>query len=406
MLHSFLLSHYTESFIVKEVIQLVYSEKDTKKCVHCSKDIRLTSKFCSFCGKNAVEEDPFSNAFNMDNSGGREENFDDIFSAIGDAFNIDIPEDRIAEEDEEELLDEEDFDEILSDWEDEELEDYETLELRELMEIGKGVCRGIIPDEELEELLGYLREKLHGDLSYFDEIKEAHKNASFVIRELLVRIDRAFKLYSEALDEIDKYFTDRDSDHILEGMDLAVSAVSRLYTSFLLLQEEAFEDEDEDDFFEEEIKKMDTAWKSKISEIIPEDDNYYDTLDEEEEYYTNPNFERLKSEVELLKEGKINEERFSSTLKWMSSNLESGRKDFEDISSPSSEEDKYLDTVITNALDAFRIYEHGLREMEKFFSDKDFVHLDNGLDMAFEATQIIAQLQISFEDPEEIIFIN
>jgi len=335
----------------------------------------------------------------------RKEDLDDIFSAIGNAFDIEIPEDKIYEEEPEELFDEEDFDETIPDWEDEELEDYETLELRELIEIGKGVCRGTVADEELVEVLEYLREKLYEEMSSFNEIKEIYKNDSFVIRELLVRIDRAFKLYSEALDELDTYFTDGDVDHILEGMDIASSAINRLYTSLLLLQEEEAEDEDEDeDFFEEEIKKMDMAWKSKISGSIPDDSNYYEISDEEEEYYTNPNFERLKSEVELLKEGKISEERFSSTLKWMTSNLASGKKDFEDLEFSSSEEEKYLETVITNGLDAFRIYEHGLREMGKFFSDKDPVHLDDGLDMAFEATQIIAQLEISFENPEEIIF--
>ena len=46
----------------------------------------------------------------------------------------------------------------------------------------------------------------------------------------------------------------------------------------------------------------------------------------------------------------------------------------------------------------------GLKEMEKFFFDKDYVHLDAGPDMAFEAVQIIAGLQISFENSEEIIF--
>ncbi len=382
---------------------MVHSEIETKKCVYCNKDIRLTSKFCSFCGKTAVE--PFSEAFNMNGVTDRKEDIDDIFSAIGNAFDIEIPEDKIYEEEPEELFDEEDFDETIPDWEDEELEDYETLELRELMEIGKGVCRGTVADEELGEVIEYLREKLHEEMSSFNEIKEIYKNDSFVIRELLVRIDRAFKLYNESLDEIDTYFTDGDSDHILEGMDLASSAINRLYTSMLLLQEEESEDEDEEeDFFEEEIKKMDTAWKTKISGSIPDDSNYYDISDEEEEYYTNPNFERLKSEVELLKEGKISEERFLSTLKWMTSNLVSGRKDFEDIESPSTVEDKYLETVITNALDAFRIYEHGLKKMEKFFLDKDPVHLDDGLDMAFEATQIIAQLEISFENPEEIIF--
>ncbi len=384
---------------------MVYSEIETKKCVHCNKDIRLTGKFCSFCGKSADKIDPFRDAFNMGSVAKKEDELDDIFSAIGDAFDIDIPDDKTYEEEPEELFDEEDFDETIPDWEDEELEDYETPELRELMDTGKGVCRGTVADEELGEVLEYLREKLHEEVSSFNEIKEIYKNDSFVIRELLVRIDRAFKLYNESIDEIERYFTDGDIDHILEGMDLASSAINRLYTSLIVLQEEENEEEYEDeDFFEEEIKKMDMAWKTKISGSIPDDGNYYEISDEEEEYYTNPNFERLKSEVELLKEGKISEERFSSTLKWMTSNLVSGRKDFEDIESPSSAEDKYLETVITNGLDAFRIYEAGLRKMEKFFLDKDPVHLDDGLDMAFEATQIIAQLEISFENPEEIIF--
>jgi hypothetical protein len=395
---------------MKEVILLV--EKDTratrkfdsKKCVHCNMDIRASSKFCSFCGKPA-EENPVSEV--MEISEDTEEKVENFAFAIEKAFDVEISEDTEAYA--EELFDEEDFEESLSDWEEEELEDYETFELRELMEVGKGVCRGTLPDEELEELLDYLKEKLQENLDSFIEIKEIYKRDSFIVREILVRIERAFNLYEDGIDEIDKYFLDGDSDNILEGLDIARAAVNRLHKSFLLLNDEYFNDEEndgEEDFLDEEIKKMDMAWKEKVTSMMSEDEEYLDISDEEEEYYTNPNFERLELEVEMFKEGKINEERFSSFLTWMDGNLESGKKDFKDLSSPSCEEGHSLERVIIAALDAFRMYEKGLMEMKKFFSDKNFLHIDNGLEMAFEATQIIAQLQLSFEDPEEIIFID
>ena len=108
---------------------MVQKEIDTKKCVHCNKDIRLTSKFCSFCGgKNVSEEVSLRNDIDrsdhreekfesirndIDGAGYREEKFETFFSAMGDAFNIDIPDDiDYDEEYEEELFDEEDFEEL------------------------------------------------------------------------------------------------------------------------------------------------------------------------------------------------------------------------------------------------------------------------------------------------------
>lgn len=324
-----------------------------------------------------------------------------LLSAMRSASDINISE-EILEEDEEEGPPEDNPEESLPDWEEDELEDFETPEIRELIEIGKGLCKGTVSEEELEELLDYLNEELTKYLTEFYKIKKSYTSDSFMIKELIIRIERAFKMYREGLEEIDSFFEDEDIDHIMDGLITVQSSINRLYKAFHIIEER-------EEFSQEDDGEEDILWKAPSLSRVPVDsESIYDMVidDEEDEYYTNPNFEKLKEAVEKFGEDRITGEEFLSVLDWMEKNITEGREDIEeiDISDIKAGEDELIPYMVKNSLEAFDLYEKGLEEIRRFLMDRNPLHLDNGLGMAFEAVQELGRIEESFEDPEEIIF--
>ncbi|MEQ8170970.1 MAG: hypothetical protein ABRQ38_18920 [Candidatus Eremiobacterota bacterium] len=329
---------------------------------------------------------------------GKDENrVEDFASAMGAAFDVEISRETVEEEKVEELA-EEKLENILPDWQDEELEDYESPSLKKLLAAGKGVCRGSVSSRELQTVLQDVRKELDKAIKGFAEVKEAGKMKSFTEQELMVRIDRAFDLHKEALDEINKYFTDKNNDHIMDGLDLARSAVNRLYKSFVLFNQTKWGDNSLG-------ARQGWAGASRLAKSIEMEESNVDIVigGENKKYYTNPNFERLRQELEMLKGGKISEEKFAATIDWMLDNIASARKDSKaiDKSSLTGDNAKIIEEVLAATLEALDTYEKGLEEMKKYFTDKVSVHLDKGFRMAFEATQVISQIQLASEPAKE-----
>jgi len=326
-----------------------------------------------------------------------ENRVEDFASAMGAAFDVEVSRETVEEEKVEELA-EEKLENILPDWKDEELDDYESPSLKKLLDAGKGVCKGTVPARELQTVLQDVRKELDKAIKGFAEVKEAGKMTSFTEQELMVRIDRAFDLHKEALNEINKYFTDKNNDHILDGLDLARSAVNRLYKSFVLLNQTKWGDNTLG-------ARQGWAGASKLAKSIEMEESNVDIVigGENKKYYTNPNFERVRQELDMLKAGKLSEEKFAATIDWMIDNIASARKDSKaiDKSSLTGDNAKIIEEVLKATLEALDTYEKGLEEMKKYFTDKISVHLDKGFRMAFEATQVISQIQLASEPAKE-----
>jgi hypothetical protein len=319
-------------------------------------------------------------------------------SAMGAAFDVEVSRETVEEVKLEEMA-EEKLENILPDWKDEELEDYESPYLKRLLATGKGVCKGTVPDIDLQKLLQDIRKELDKAIKGFAEVKEAGRMKSFNEQELMVRIDRAFDLHIEALNEINKYFKDKNNEHILDGIELVQSAINRLYKSFVLLNQTKWGDNSM-----AAPKKETWAGASKFTKSMDMEESNVDiVIGETKKYYTNPNFDKVRQELDLLKAGKISEEKFASTIDWMIDNIATSRKDSKaiDKSSFSGEEAKILEDVLAATLEALDAYEQGLEEMKKYFADKVTIHLDKGLRMAFDATQVIAQIQLAAESKKD-----
>ncbi len=328
---------------------------------------------------------------------GKDENrVEDFASAMGAAFDVEVSRETVEEEKIEELA-EEKLENILPDWEDEELEDYESPSLKKLLDSGKGVCKGTVSARDFQSVLQEVKTELDKAIKGFAEVKEAGKMTSFTEQELMVRIDRAFDLHKEALNEIDKYFADKNNEHILDGLDLARSAVNRLYKSFVLLNQTKWGDNSLG-------ARQGWAGSSKLAKSIEMEESNVDiVIGENKKYYTNPNFERVRQELDMLKAGKLSEEKFAATIDWMIDNIASARKDSKaiDKSSLTGDNAKIIEEVLKATLEALDTYEKGLEEMKKYFTDKVSVHLDKGFRMAFEATQVISQIQLASEPAKE-----
>jgi hypothetical protein len=122
-------------------------------------------------------------------------------------------------------------------------------------------------------------------------------------------------------------------------------------------------------------------------------------------YYTNPNFDRLYKEAMELKEGKFPPDKFKKTIEWLTKNLETARKEYEqlDTSFFTEEEEKMFGDVFVFAKRAFDEYDKAFTELKKYFDDKNVSHLDEGLKLAFQATQIIAQVEAFSSDVEKTL---
>lgn len=304
--------------------------------------------------------------------------FQGFESAIYSAFNVEVSEEKKEEKSEEELL---------SDQDNGEPEDYNAPVLRKLFSAGKAVCRGKISDEDFKKIVDEMNYRLDRTIKQFSGISNI-KASTFTGREEAIKINKSFSLNKEGLEEIYRYFEDCDTDHILDGLDIIQIAVNGLRKSFLLLKDI----EKDRDFLTDN-----PMLPKKHHRISCEQENSVELILGKEKYYTSPNLEKLRNEVRLLKDGKINKEKFSETLHWMENILLKAKKQCKNIKltydNEESEEIKLIEYASLSAEELFESYEEALEEMKRYFVDNNSIHLDKGLQMAFEATQIIDDIQ-------------
>ncbi|HPZ06891.1 MAG TPA: hypothetical protein PL110_02150 [Candidatus Eremiobacteraeota bacterium] len=321
------------------------------------------------------------------------EKLEGFLFAMEEAFDGDVSLEAIeqSEEEFEELVEEPE--EVFVDWQDEELDEYISSLLKKLLDAGNELCKGKITGTEFKKVLDEMESELNETINTFEEIKETSEVETFTGREQLVRIEWAFDLHREGLEEINKYFEDKNNDHILDGLDMVQSATNRLHKSFTLLKK-----------LKETKKRRKASWPdvARISKI-KEESTVDIVIGENKKYYTCPNLERLKKESDMLKENKITKEKFSATLNWMEDNIKTARRDYKKIDKSlfNHEELQLLEEVFLSTEEVFDTYEEALEEMKKYFNDNKAKHLDNGLYMAFEATQIMASIQKISEELEK-----
>jgi len=325
---------------------------------------------------------------------------EDFASAMESAFDVEVSKEIIEETKVEELFDEEKLAEVLPDWKDEELEEYQSPNLKKLLDAGKGVCEGVVSDAELKKVVAEVKAELEKTIEEFSNIKKSTKPDSLTAREQVIRIERAFALHRDALEEINRYFKDGDTGHILNGLDMAQRATNRLYKSFLLLQQAAevattrmcikcgHRNPLGANVCENcgaQLPKMEEKPVSAVELMVGA---------EEQKYYTSPHLDRLIKEVDMLKKGEISPEKFSATIDFMLNNLSVVKKEYRslDTSFFTEEEKKMFGDLFTSSEKAIEAYEGALQEMKRYFSDSNIAHLDNGLRLAFEATQVIARV--------------
>lgn len=324
-------------------------------------------------------------------------------SALGETFEVEVDTDQIKDKELEQMKTDKDLDGDLPDWNDDELPDYESPNLKELTDAGHGVCDGEVSDEDFKKVIKKISAELDKTISEFEQIRKGEPD-SITAREQVIRIERAFSLHKDAFKEINLYFGDGDDQHILDGLEIARKATNRLYKSFMLLQESAeiaatrvcvqcgFRCPGTVNVCEQcgaQLPRVGTTQASQYEMTMGGDPQ------QEPVYYTNPNFDRLYKEVTELKAGKLGSDKLKKTLDWLSKNLETARKEYEqlDTSFFTEEEEKMFGDVFVYAKKSFDEYDRAFTEMKKYFKDDDQVHLDEGLKIAFQATQIIAQVE-------------
>ncbi|HPZ08480.1 MAG TPA: hypothetical protein PL110_10230 [Candidatus Eremiobacteraeota bacterium] len=339
-----------------------------------------------------------------------EESIMDFASAFGETFEVEVDTEKIKDKEVEQFKSDTEFDMDLPEWDDSELQEYQSPHLKELISAGKGVCDGKVSDADLKKTIQKIAVELEKTVKEFEQIRKGEPD-SITAREQVIRIERAFNLHRDAFKEMNLYFEDDNTKHIMDGLEMAQKATNRLYKSFLLLQESAIMASTKVclqcghrnpatlnlcEVCNAQLPKGAATPTSQIEVTVGA---------EQQVYYTNPNFDRLYKEGMELKEGKFPPDKFKKTIDWLSKNLETARKEYEqlDTSFFTEEEQKMFGDVFIYAKKAFDEYEIAFNELKKYFDDKDVKHIDEGLRIAFQATQIIAQVEAFSADVEKTL---
>ena len=334
-------------------------------------------------------------------------------SALGESFEVEVDTEQLKDKELEQFKSDSELDLDLPEWDDDDLPDYESPNLKELTEVGNAVCNGEATEADFKNIIKKISAELEKTIAEFEQIRKGEPD-SITAREQVVRIERAFNLHRDAFEEMSLYFEDKDEQHILDGIDMARRATNRLYKSFMLLQESAeiattkicvqcgFRNPSTLNICDQCGAQLPKGAGTPVSQVevnegVPEP--------QDQTYYTNPNFDRLYKEVTELKEGKIKPEKLKNTIDWLSRNLETARKEYEqlDTSFFTEQEEKMFGDVFVYAVKSFDEYERAFTELKKYFDDKNVEHLDAGLRVAFQATQIIAQVEQFSSDVEKTL---
>jgi len=341
-----------------------------------------------------------------------EESIMGFASALGESFDVEVDTEQLKEKELEKFKSDKDFDMDLPEWDDEELPDYESPNLKELTEIVNAVCNGESSDAELKKTIKKISSELAKTIQEFEQIRKGEPD-SITAREQVIRIERAFNLHREAFEEMELYFEEQDQQHILDGLDMARRATNRLYKSFMLLQESAdiaatkvcvqcgFRNSSNLNVCDQCGAQLPKRTDTPASQV----EVTMGGAQAEQIYYTNPNFDRLYKEVMDVKAGKLPPDKLRKTIDWLNKNLETARKEYEqlDTSFFTEEEEKMLGDVFVYAKKSFEEYDRAFKELRKYFDDKVQEHLDEGLRIAFQATQIIAQVEQFSSDVEKTL---
>ncbi len=312
------------------------------------------------------------------------ESLENFASAMGAAFEVEVSQENIKEETIQKLFDEENLEDILLDWDDSELEDYDSPVLERLIDAGEGLYDGEVSSKELEKVLNEIERELEKTIKNFSERKETHRPSNFTEKEQVIRMEWALSLYRQALDEIHEYFEDGDKEHILDGLDMAQSAVNRLYRASHLTDEA------------EEGSRLKEKWlKPGLARMEHNESEVDLVLRSRDEYYTSPYLERIRQEISLLKAGKITKYKFSATLDWMTNNIKKAKAEYErpDIFSYDEKLAEMLEEISLSTERSLDLYEEAIKEMKRYFIDKNTSHLDKGIQKAFEANRLIAEIR-------------
>jgi uncharacterized protein YicC (UPF0701 family) len=341
---------------------------------------------------------------------GNEDSIMGFASAFGESFDVEVDTEKLKDKEVEQLKSEKELASDLPDWDDDELQQYQSPHLKELTTVGKGVCDGKVSEAELKKTIQKITAELEKTIKEFEQIRKAEPD-SLTAREQVIRIERAFNLHRDALKEMNFYFDDKKTKHILDGLTMAQKATNRLYKSFLLLQESSEivatkvclqcghrnpATLNMCEVCNAQLPKGSGGPASQIEMTVGAD---------QQVYYTNPNFDRLYKEAMELKEGKFPPDKFKKTIEWLTKNLETARKEYEqlDTSFFTEEEEKMFGDVFVFAKRAFDEYDKAFTELKKYFDDNNVSHLDEGLKLAFQATQIIAQVEAFSADVEKTL---
>jgi ribosomal protein L40E len=336
------------------------------------------------------------------NSENEEQSIMGFASALGATFDVEVDTEKIKNKEFEKLKSESDFAYDLPDWDDNELEEYQSPNLKELIAAGEDFSQGIIDEGELKKTIQKISNELNKTVKEFEEIRKGEPD-SITAREQVVRIEKAFSMYKEAFNEMNLFFKDKNKEHIDKGIQIAKKATNRLYKSFMLLQESSdvtttkvcvqcsTRNPSTRNVCEKcgaQLPKVDSTPGSQVEVTIGGDPS-------QQVYYTNPNFDRLYREATELKKGNFSAKDFKKTIDWLCNNLLTAKREYEklDTSFMSEEERKMFGDVFVYTKKAFEEYDKAFVELRKYFDDNDSSHLDNGLRIAFEATQVIAQVE-------------
>jgi len=336
-------------------------------------------------------------------------NLEKFVSAMEAAFDVDIPEEHIKEEElcNEEIPSSMSQEDIISYWTEGNFQEYESPGLKKLSEAVKGACRGTVSEEELKDVIEETENKLNKTMEEFSRITGALTPETFTGQEEAKIIKGAFELHKKAINKMKNYFQEKESDELLDGLEMARIATGLLYKSFCLLEKvETGEEEGSSGEGNEKSEKFRKV-KEKYDNLNNIDKNTLDFVMGERKLYTSPHLDKIIKETRLLLSGEIKKEKFSSTLKWMKNNIKESKEQYGEINSAITKskdfevlkgyfpdgKPEFMEELFSYMEDILKKYEEAVDEMEMYLSDNNSFHLGKGMGIMLEANSLIAKIQ-------------
>jgi len=271
--------------------------------------------------------------------------------------------------------------------------------VQELVRVAVGVAKGEFAPETLRERVDWMR----GHYAAFRKDFASWSTApceNEEVERLLPLAGKALDRMGAALDEMSRYFKDRNRDHLKVGCEALLQAAEVLVSAQQDLLKAALPQG-------AACPRCGTANPpgtrtcSKCNATLPEIAGLPNqTIEVREAGQGRPaftNMVRLESTVEAYLQGSLDRNELRTQVEWFAQKARSGRKDFEALRTPEnlpSQTMRELAAATRDLMDrGTRSVVQGVELLEKHLTSLEREHLDRGMDRIRTGADLILQAQ-------------